>query len=72
MQIAAAAGARVLAVVRSDSLREQVAALGAEALAPDLAVEGARTRGGADLVLELVGAANLEGDLRSLAAKGAS
>ncbi len=70
VQIAAAAGARVLAVVRSESLREQVAALGAEALAPDLAVEGARTRGGADLVLELVGAANLEGDLRSLAAKG--
>ena len=70
VQIAAAAGARVLAVVRSETLREQVAALGAEALAPDVAVEEARARGGADLVLELVGAANLEGDLRSLAAKG--
>lgn len=70
VQIAAAAGARVLAVVRDESLRSRVAALGAEAVAPDAAVEAARAHGGADLVLELVGAANLEGDLRSLAPKG--
>lgn len=70
VQIAAAAGARVLAVVRQEPLRGHVAALGAEALAPDVAVEEAKARGGANLVLELVGASNLDGDLRSLAAKG--
>ncbi len=70
VQIAATAGARVLAVVRSEEVRAEVAKLGAEVFAPELAVEEARARGGADLVLELVGASSLEGDLRSLAPQG--
>lgn len=70
VQIAATAGARVLAVVRSEELRSEVARLGSDAVAPDVAVEETRARGGADLVLELVGASNLEGDLRSLAPQG--
>lgn len=70
VQIAASAGARVLAVVRSERLHAELATLGADVIAPDAAVEAARARGGADLVLELVGASNLAGDLRSLAPQG--
>lgn len=70
VQIAASAGARVLAVVRSERLHAELATLGADVITPDAAVEAARARGGADLVLELVGASNLAGDLRSLAPQG--
>src|SRR5690242_2302248 len=56
IQIAAAAGARVLATVRSERLRQQVAALGADVVGPDELVDAARERGSADVVLELVGA----------------
>lgn len=70
VQLGAAAGARVLATVRDPSLRDAVAALGAEVVAPEELVGAARARGGADVVLELVGAPNLEADLEALASKG--
>lgn len=70
VQIAATAGARVLATVRQEGLRAQVAALGADVVAPADFVERARATGGADVVLELVGAPNLDSDLQALAVKG--
>ena len=60
----------MLATVRAVALREQVAALGATVIDPAELVESARAAGGADVVLELVGAPNLEPDLLSLAIKG--
>jgi NADPH2:quinone reductase len=68
VQIGVVAGARVLASARSahEGLRE----LGAEPVAPDEAVAAARAAGGADIVLELVGAVNFPGDLDALAPKG--
>ncbi|MDX6644228.1 MAG: NADPH:quinone reductase, partial [Solirubrobacteraceae bacterium] len=59
IQLGRAAGARVAATVRREELREDVARLGAQAVAPDDFVE----RGPFDVVLELVGAPNLAGDL---------
>lgn len=70
IQIGAAAGSRVLATLRAIELRERVAALDADVVAPDELVDEARARGGADVVLELVGAPNLEHDLDALALKG--
>lgn len=66
IQIARAAGARVTATVRNEALREQVAALGANAIAP----EGFAEHGPFDVVLELVGAPNLPGNLDALASGG--
>ena len=68
VQIGVAAGARVLAAARS--AHEQLAALGAEPVAPEDSVAAARALGGADVVLELVGAPNLPGDLDAVAPKG--
>jgi len=70
IQIGAAAGARVLGTVRDPLLRDRVAALGADVVDPGDLVTEARARGGADVVLELVGAPNLEPDLDALALKG--
>jgi NADPH:quinone reductase-like Zn-dependent oxidoreductase len=70
VQIASAAGARVLATVRSAGVRDRVAALGAEVVPPEELVAAARERGGADVVLELVGAPNLGPDLDAIASKG--
>ncbi len=70
VQIGGVVGARVLATVRAPELRERVAALGARVIAPDELVERARAEGGADVVLELVGAGNIGPDLDALAAKG--
>jgi len=70
VQIGAVLGARVLATVRDPELRDRVAALGAVAIAPDELVERARADGGADVVLELVGAQNLGPDLAALAVRG--
>ncbi len=70
VQIGAAAGARVLATVRTADVRAQVADLGAEAIDPDDLVERAQQLGGADVVLELVGGPNLEPDFEALALKG--
>jgi NADPH2:quinone reductase len=70
VQIGAAAGARVLATVRSADLLGQIADLGAEAIAPEGLVDRALELGGADVILELVGALNLERDLDALGVKG--
>jgi putative PIG3 family NAD(P)H quinone oxidoreductase len=70
VQIGAVAGARVLATVRSADVRAQVTELGAEAIAPEDLVERARELGGANVVLELVGAPNLDRDFEALAVKG--
>jgi NADPH:quinone reductase len=70
VQIASAAGARVLATVRAPELRGAVAALGATVIDPAELVPRAEAEGGADVVLELVGAPNLDADLEALAMKG--
>ena len=70
VQIAAVSGARVLATVRAEALRDDVAKLGATVIAPDDLVERAIAEGGADVILELVGAPNLDPDLLALAVKG--
>ena len=66
IQLAKAAGARVTATVRGEQLRPQVAALGAEAIAP----EGFAEHGPFDVILELVGAPNLGENLAALATGG--
>jgi NADPH2:quinone reductase len=66
VQLATMAGARVSATVRDDAAREHVAALGINAIEP----EGFEEYGPFDVVLELVGAPNLAGDLAALAEGG--
>jgi NADPH2:quinone reductase len=66
IQLARATGARVTATVRREELREPVAALGAEAIAP----EDFAARGPFDVILELVGAPNLGENLQALAIGG--
>jgi NADPH:quinone reductase-like Zn-dependent oxidoreductase len=66
VQLGVAAGAHATATVRNSELHEQVAALGAEAIAP----EGFAEHGPFDVVLELVGAPNLGDDVASLATGG--
>lgn len=66
VQLGRAAGARVSATVRNPDLREGVAALGAAVLAPDQFSD----QGPFDVILELVGAPNLNDNLRSLAVGG--
>jgi NADPH2:quinone reductase len=66
IQLATMAGARVTATVRDAAARKQIAALGVLALEPD----GFEEHGPFDVVLELVGAPNLPGDLKSLAELG--
>jgi putative PIG3 family NAD(P)H quinone oxidoreductase len=66
IQLALATGAHATATVRREELREQVATLGAEAIAPEDFVE----QGPFDVILELVGAPNLPEDLQALATGG--
>ena len=66
IQLARASGASVTATVRNEELRDQVAALGATAVAP----EGFAERGPFDVVLELVGGPNMEDNLLALATGG--
>jgi putative PIG3 family NAD(P)H quinone oxidoreductase len=66
IQLATSAGARVTATVRNPDLRDEVAALGAEAIDP----EGFAEHGPFDVVLELVGAPNLVANLDALATSG--
>jgi NADPH:quinone reductase-like Zn-dependent oxidoreductase len=66
VQLAVAAGAHVVATVRNPDLRSAVAAFHAEVVAPDDFVG----RGPFDVVLELVGAPNLPGDVEALAVGG--
>jgi len=66
VQLGRAAGARLTATVRREELRPLVAELGARAIAP----EGFGEHGPYDVILELVGAANLAENLDSLAIGG--
>jgi putative PIG3 family NAD(P)H quinone oxidoreductase len=66
IQLARAVGARVTATVRSEQLRAQVAALGAEAIAS----EGFAEHGPFDVILELVGGLHLAENLQALAVGG--
>jgi len=66
IQLGRAAGARVTATVRNAGLREQVGAFGARVIEP----EGFAEHGPFDVILELVGAPNLPGDLMALEVGG--
>jgi NADPH:quinone reductase len=63
VQLGLAAGLRVLANARSPQAHERLAALGAEPVSLEQARE-------VDVVLELVGAPNIPGDLEALAVRG--
>ncbi len=66
VQLARASGARVTATVRSDELRDEVAALGAMAVP----CEDFAERGPFDVILELVGGPNMPDNLLALATGG--
>jgi putative PIG3 family NAD(P)H quinone oxidoreductase len=66
VQLGRNAGARVTGTVRREEHRSAVEELGARAIDPD----GFEQHGPYDVVLELVGAANLAGNLKSLATGG--
>ena len=66
IQLGRAAGAQVVATVRREELRAEVERLGATAIPP----EGFEERGPFHVVLELVGAPNLAGNLQALATGG--
>ena len=66
VQLGRAAGARVTATVRNEELRGAVGELGATAMDP----EGFEEHGPFDVVLELVGAQNLTGNLKALGTGG--
>jgi putative PIG3 family NAD(P)H quinone oxidoreductase len=66
VQLGHAAGASVTATVRHPELRDAVSALGAEVVDPGDFVDA----GPFDVVLELIGAPNLEGNLQALAIDG--
>jgi NADPH:quinone reductase-like Zn-dependent oxidoreductase len=66
VQLGVAAGCTVIATVRNDALRDEVAAFGATAVAPD----GFGEHGPFDVVLELVGGPNLAADVDALAPGG--
>lgn len=66
IQLACAAGVRVTATVRNESLREQVRELGAQVIAP----EGFAEHGPFDVILELVGGPNMPENLQALATGG--
>lgn len=66
VQLGRAAGCSVSGTVRRPDLRAAVASLGAQVLAPD----GFEGSGPFDVVLELVGAPNIPGDLACLATGG--
>jgi NADPH:quinone reductase len=65
-QLGTMTGARVTATVRNEHCREQVAALGVNAIAPEDFVDA----GPFDVILELVGAPNWPGNLEALAMRG--
>jgi NADPH:quinone reductase len=66
IQLGRAAGARVTATVRNEGLRGEVEKLGAGAIDP----EGFEDQGPFDVVLELVGAPNIPGNVKALASGG--
>src|SRR5205085_2266455 len=65
-----ALGARVVANVRTPELRPRVGAMGAEALPADRAFARVRELGGADVILELVGAPHMADNMTALARRG--
>lgn len=70
VQLGLAAGARVVASVRSAGAGDALASAGAVVASPDKVAEQLAALGGADVVVELIGAQNLEADFRVLAVKG--
>jgi NADPH:quinone reductase len=66
VQLGTMAGARVTATVRNAHCREQIAALGVNALDPSDFADA----GPFDVILELVGAPNFAGNLEALALRG--
>jgi putative PIG3 family NAD(P)H quinone oxidoreductase len=66
VQLGRAAAARVTATVRREELRPEVEKLGATAIEPD----GFEEHGPFDVILELVGAPNLGGNVNALATLG--
>jgi NADPH:quinone reductase len=71
VQLAARAGARVVATVRNEELRPAVAEIGGACGVVDVCAPDAfADRGPYDVVLELVGAPNIPGDLGALATGG--
>jgi putative PIG3 family NAD(P)H quinone oxidoreductase len=66
IQLGRRAGAQVTSTVRNKKLRDEVARLGATVIAPEDFV----ARGPYDVVLELVGAENLKGNIDSLETEG--
>lgn len=66
VQLGVAAGATVVATVRNEALRDQVAAYGAQVVAP----EGFGDHGPFDVILELIGGTNVAEGIRSLATGG--
>jgi NADPH:quinone reductase-like Zn-dependent oxidoreductase len=70
VQIGASVGAEVIANVRTAAVRPRVAALGATALGPVEAFAHTENLGGADVILELVGAAHMSQNLKALAPLG--
>jgi putative PIG3 family NAD(P)H quinone oxidoreductase len=66
VQLAAMSGGRVTATVRNEASRARIHALGIHAIAP----EGFEDEGPFDVILELVGAPNMAGNLKALAPRG--
>jgi len=66
VQLGVMAGARVTATVRNETNREKISALGVNAIDP----EGFDETGPYDVILELVGAPNMSGNLKVLASGG--
>src|SRR5215813_3307597 len=69
VRLGLAAGAQVIANVRSPDSARSLAGEGAVVVTPDYAATRAAALGGADVVLELVGAPNLDLDFSALALK---
>ena len=70
VQLAVALGARVVANVRSEGRRQAVAELGATVRGAPEVFECVRELGGADTILELVGATHMHENLNALAPSG--
>jgi NADPH2:quinone reductase len=70
VRLGLAAGARVVANVRSPGSAAALAEHGALVVSPETALEQVSALGGADVVLELVGAPNLDFDFDAIAPKG--
>lgn len=70
VQLARLAGARPFATIRHSDMADRVAELGAVPVVAEAGADAAVEQGPFDVVLELVGAANLKNGLRALARRG--